>query len=91
MVSLRVVDLLDPDGKVGAEDLAEMAGRAGFRLDHVRRVVALEVVSRGKSQDVARAELDAISAALAALLQDPNLALQPGYLSRIQRNSPEPL
>jgi hypothetical protein len=77
------------DGKFRTNDLAVMAIDAPLRLEEFGRVITLFVVMPGKGQNLAGAELDAISATLAALFENVDRA--PGNVNRfrIQWNAPE--
>src|SRR4051812_13823478 len=62
------------DRKVGAEHAAHIASRTFFRMDLVRRMVALGIDRGRQGQNMRRTELNAKSASLAPLYNDGNSA-----------------
>jgi hypothetical protein len=90
MVRLRARRLRDADREFGAEDLAVVARGAALLRDDLGRMVALEVETVRHREDVARAELDAVRAPLAALLENVDRTPDPRNAIRVQRDPPEP-
>jgi hypothetical protein len=66
------LELLDPDRELGADQFTEAAGGTLEGLDHVRRMIALQIESFGADQNTTGTELDAVRTTLAAVLVDPH-------------------
>ena len=60
------------NGKLRADDLTVVTVDAFIRLENARRVVTLFIEFRRELKDPFRAELDAVSATLASVLEDVN-------------------
>jgi hypothetical protein len=86
----RTDRLGDTDGELGAEDLAEVTGGATLGRDDLGGMVSLEIESARRHENVSRAELDAVRATLAALLENMDRAPDAGNALRVKRDPPEP-
>jgi hypothetical protein len=76
------------NGEIRTNDFTIVTVDAVVRLFHLRGMIPLDIVLRGELEDFARAEGDAIAAALAPLgnnVHDSSRYFDP---TRIQRNSP---
>jgi hypothetical protein len=77
------------DGKLWADDLAEMAVDAFLGFGDLRRVIAFFIESRGGLQNFFRTERNAVPAPLAAVFNKVHYTSRYDHLFGIKGHSPE--